>query len=61
MARKIWTQAEVDELAARIRLKVEREEPLTCGEDTIWGRLKHEGRLTPKYVSEVDFLMSVDF
>ena len=61
MSRRIWTQEEVSKLEQHIRNKVERGEKLTCGEDTVWGRFKHEGKLTVRYVEEVDFYMDIHF
>jgi len=60
MARKQWTQSEIDELETRIRDKIQRKEPLTCGEDTLWGVLKHGKPLTARLVYEVDFYMGID-
>lgn len=60
MARKIWTQAEVDELEQRIRDKVRRGETLTAGEDTTWGVLRNGKLLVARFVEEIDHLMGFE-
>lgn len=57
MARKIWTVEEVSDLEQRIRSKVQQGEPLTAGEDTIWGVLRNDKPLESRFVEEVDFMM----
>lgn len=58
--RKEWTVEEVTVLAQRIRNKILRGEPLTCGEDTIYGVIRNGNPLTARFVEEVDFMMGVD-
>ena len=61
MARKVWTQEEVDELVRRVCDKVGRKEKLTAGEDVIWGVICHGKKpLDVRYVEEVDFMMGFD-
>ena len=61
MPRKEWTQEEIDVLEARIRDKVQLKEPLTCGEDVLWGAIKTGKTLTVRLVEDVDFMMGIDF
>jgi hypothetical protein len=60
MARKTWTQEEVNALEKRIRDKVQRKEKLTTGEDTVWGVLRNNKPLTTRFIEEVDFMMGFE-
>jgi hypothetical protein len=60
MARKSWTQEEINALEQRIRGKVARNETLTCGEDTVWGVLRNNKPLELRFIEEVDAMMGFD-
>ena len=59
MARKIWTEEEVAALEKHIRGKVARKEPLTYGEDTLWGVLKNGKPLTVRMVEDIDHMAGI--
>lgn len=60
MAHKEWTEQEVRDLEQRIRGKAARGEPLTAGEDTLWGAIKAGKPISVRLVEDVDDMMSID-
>jgi hypothetical protein len=60
MARKKWTQEEINALEQRVRDKIKRKEKLTCGETLIWDELKRNKPLELRFVEEVDFMMGFE-
>lgn len=61
MAKIVWTEEAVEALEQRIRDKVQRGEPLTAGEDTLYGAIKAGKPLSVRLVEDIDSMMSIEF
>ena len=57
---KIWTDDEIAELVCRIKEKVKRGEKLSCGEDLVYGKIRHNKEITVRYITEIDHYMGIE-